>query len=154
MLISSIQGNWCSELYAHIKKVLKMRSGEVKVLIISCYYAIFAVFIVTTFTITNVQKHEQFTSDITTYFMCEAAGTVRECDKSFVDHTGDIFTILSIILIGLFPIVNLIYVLNIRELKQKISKYFPKSKRQITRNSNGVVTSADVTQKSYLSSEY
>ena len=132
--------------------MVKQHSGEVKVLLISCYYATFAVFIVTTFTITNVQQHEQFISDITDYFMCEATGTVKECDLSFVDQTGDIFTILSIILIGLFPIVNLIYVLNIRELKQKITKYFSKSKRQITRSSNGTVRSM-VSQRSFLSSE-
>ena len=133
--------------------MLELHSGEVKVLAISCYYAIFAVFIVTTFTITNVQQHEQFINDIASYFMCEAKGTMNECDLSFVDQTGDIFTILSIFLIGLFPIVNLIYVLNIRELKQRIAKCFPRLQRQERGGRNGTVRSV-VTQRSFISSEY
>ena len=136
MFISSLQGSWCSEVYAHIKKVLKLHSGEVKVLVISCYFTIFAVFIITTFTINNVLKQAKLISAIMNNFACEATGTVNECDRSFVDLRGDIFSILTFVLIGLFPIVNLIYVLNIRELKQKISMHFSKSKQQILRSSN------------------
>ena len=126
MLIPSLQGSWCSELYAHIKKMLKLHSGEVKVLIISCYFAIFAVLMITTFTIIISQNLAQFISDITNHFMCEATGTLRDCDKPIPDLHGGILSLVTFILVGLLPIVNLIFVLNIRELKQKFSKAFSK----------------------------
>ena len=129
MLTSSLQGSCCSELYAHIKKVLKLHSGEMKVLIISCYFTICSLLIITTFTFIKLQKDALF-SDITDYFECEATGTLKQCDQPFsVEVSVDIiFIILGYFLFGLFPIVSLIYVLNIRELKQKISKHFAKSK--------------------------
>lgn len=99
---------------------------ELKVLIISCYYVIFAVFIVTTFTITHAQMEAQLLRDIGSYFACEATGTSSECERSFAELGGEIFSILSLILIGLFPIVNLAYVLNIQELKHYISRHAPK----------------------------
>lgn len=152
MLISSIQGSWCSKLHAHIRRVLRLHSGEVKVLIISCYFTVFSVFIVTTFTLHKLQNLEQLLNDITNYFVCEATGTLRDCDKPSVELHRRIVSIVTFVLIGLFPIVNMVYVLNIRELKQKISKCFPKSKRQITSSSNGTASSV-ITQRPYLSSE-
>ena len=121
MLISSLQGSWCSELYAHIKKVLKLHSGEVKLLIISCYFTVCSLAFLIIFPLANLQKDALFI-DIANYFVCEATGTLRQCDNPFMELGGDILTILAMVLFGLFPIVNLIYVLNIRELKQKILK--------------------------------
>ena len=146
-----LQGSLCSQLYAQIKKLVKLHSPELKVLTISCYYVLFAVFIMTTFTITNVQNQMQFISDITEYFACEATGTGKECDRPFAQLSGEIFTVLSLILIGLFPIVNLAYVVNIQELKQ-ITKCCQKYKQQILRSNSAVISSAD-TQRSYISSE-
>ena len=140
-LISSLQGSWCSELYAHIKKILKLHSGEVKVLIISCYFTIFAMFIITTFTVHKLQNLAQFFSDLTDYFVCEATGTLRDCDKPIPELQRRIISLVTFALIGLFPVVNLVYVLNIRELKQKFSKHFPNSEQQLSRRRNGTITS-------------
>ena len=153
MFISSSQGSWCSKLYAHIKKMLELHSGEVKVLVISCYFTIFAVYIITNFSISIVHEQADYINNIANYFTCEATGTLKQCDNPFVEVSENIFAILTFVLIGLFPIVNLIYVLNIRELKQKLSKHFPKSKRQLIRSSNGIVTPV-VPPSSYLSSEF
>lgn len=128
MSISSTQqGRWCSELYAHIKKLLKLHSGEVKVLVISSYYAIFAVVLITTFTLHKIQNLEQLINDITNYFACEATGTLRDCDKPSGTLHRRIISIVIWVLVGINPIVNLVLVINTRELKLKISKYFPKS---------------------------
>ena len=141
MLISFLQGSCYSELFAHIKKILKYHSGEVKVLIVSVYFAILALFIITTFTIHKVQHLPRFLSDITSYFMCEATGTLRDCDKPIPALQRRILSIVTFSLVGLFPVVNLIFVLNIRELKQKILKHFPNSEQQLSRKRNGTVTS-------------
>ena len=151
MHISSLQGSWYSVLYAHIRKVLQLHSGEMKVLLISCYFTIFSVFIITTFTLHKIQSLEQLISDITNYFACEATGMVKDCDKPSVELHRRIVSIVTFMLIGLFPIVNLVYVLNIQELKQKVSKHFAKSQQQITGNRNEIVSSV-VTQSSFLSS--
>ena len=151
LIFPTHQASWCGMLYAHIKKLFKLRSGEAKVLIISCYFTVFAVFIITTFTLHKLQNLEQLIGDITNYFACEATGTLRDCDKPSVELHRRIVSIVTFILIGLFPIVSLVYVLNISELKQKLLKHYDKSKQQI-RSSNGIVTSA-ITQRSYLSSE-
>ena len=131
--------------------MIKLHSSEIKVLVISIYYAITILVIVTTATVHKIQDLEQLTNDITNYFMCEATGTLRECDKPTVDLYRRIISLISFTLIGLFPIVNLIYVLNIRELKKKILSCFPKSERQLLRKGTG--TSA-VETRSSLSSEY
>ena len=129
----------------------KLHSAEVKVLIISCYYAILAVVIITTFTVHKIQDLEQLISDITNYFACEATGTLRDCDKPSVELYRRGISLVSFPLVGLFPVVNLIYVLNIQELKRKISKYFPKSEQQLLRRRNGTPV---VTHNPSSSSEY
>ena len=98
--------------------MVKLYSAEVKLVIISCYYVVFSVFIVTTFTITHVRNDMQFVSDITDYFVCESTGAGNECDRSFAQLSGEIFTVLTFIILGLYPIANLAYVVNIRELKE------------------------------------
>ena len=134
-----------SQLYALIKKLINLHSPELKILIISCYYVTFAVFIVTTFTITHIQMEAQFFSDVASYFACEATGTGSECDRSFGELSGEIFSFLSLILIGLFPIVNLVYVLNIQELKQQISRHVPK---WLLSSGHATVSSADIQRSS------
>ena len=140
MLISSTQqGHWCSVFYAHIRKVLQPHCGEkVKVLIISCYFPILAVFLITTFTLHKIFDLEQTITDIISYFICEATGTLRECDKpSLLLHRRSICMVTHI-LSGLFPIVNLVYVLNVQELKRKISKCCPRSKQHLLRRRTGI----------------
>ena len=141
MLIFSTQGSWCIVLDAHIRRVLRLHSGEVKILIISCYFTILAVFIVTTFTLHKIQDLEKVISDLTNYFACEATGTLKECDKPFMGLQRRTVSIVTFVLIGLYPIVNLVYVLNIPELKQKIS---PRSKS--TRSSNGIAPTEMIPQ--------
>ena len=98
-------------------------------------------FIITNFTVHKLQNLEQFISDIRTYFVCEATGTLRDCDKPIPELQRRILSIVTFSLAGFFPIVNLIFVLNIRELKQKISKLFPKSEQKLSRRRNGTITS-------------
>ena len=98
--------------------------------------------IITTFTVHKLQNLEQFISDIRTYFVCEATGTLRDCDKPIPELQRRILSIVVFSAVGFFPIVNLIFVLNIRELKQKMSKLFLKSGQQLSRSSKGTITLA------------
>ena len=93
--------------------------------------------IIATLTLHKIQDLEQLISDIRNYFLCEATGTLRECDKPAVELYRRGISLVSFILVGLSPVVSLIYVLNIRELKKKMSKYFPKSAQLLLRRRNG-----------------
>ena len=66
----------------------------------------------------------EFTDDLKNYFACEETGTIpgKRCSRP-LDRldAAVIFTIFGCLL-GLYPLVNLIYVVNIKELKQKFSK--------------------------------
>ena len=65
----------------------------------------------------------EFEEDLGEYFACEATGTIpgKDCSKPH-DRIGAIVLItIAQCLWGLFPLVNLIYVVNVKELKQKFS---------------------------------
>ena len=130
---STLYRSWCREPFAHTKKLLKLHSGEVKVLVISGYYAIFAMVLVTTFILPKIQDLEELINDITVYFACEATGTLRDCEKPSVELYGRIVSIVAFVLVGLNPIVNLVFVINTRNLKRKISKYFSKIQQLLRR---------------------
>jgi len=94
---------------------------EMKVLIILFYYILLGVCSLTTFSVTS-RNMQLFTSGLVSYFLCESTGTNdgKVCDRTaFEQFSNPIPAALSFILLGLYPVVNLIYVVNIQELKQK-----------------------------------
>ena len=65
-----------------------------------------------------------FDKDLDEYFVCEATGAILGKDCSMPhDRIGAIvLTTMAQGLWGLFPLVNLIYVVNVTELKHKFSR--------------------------------
>ena len=62
---------------------------------------------------------EHFTEEVRQYFLCEAAGPEDPCDKSgYEELTISELIALSYILLGFFPVVNLVFAINVNELKQ------------------------------------
>ena len=86
-----------------------------------CYYAVLAVVALTTFTI-STRNDEMSAGIIAKHFICERNGVVdpgRSCDRSHVEGLGNpAWTTMSYILLGIFPIVNLIYAVNVQELRE------------------------------------
>lgn len=79
------------------------------------------------FTLT-VRDEERFSLAVLRYFECERKGVDpnNPCDpNSFTKLLHVALTSLSYILLGLFPMVNFIFVINIRELKQYAQKQCP-----------------------------
>ena len=66
------------------------------------------------------------------YFFCEQTGrdSSKPCNRSeFENMTNAAETTLSyILLIAIFPVVNLLYIVNIQELKELCRKYFTAKK--------------------------
>lgn len=98
----------------------RIGTAERKVLIVFCYYMVLAVVALTTFTI-STRNDEVAIRIIAKHFICEQSGFDPEgsCDRSRVEEQGNpVWTTMSYILLGIFPIVNLIYAVNIQELKE------------------------------------
>ena len=109
------------------KHPLKIGTAERKMLIIFCYYVLLATISLTAFTVTT-RNAGQFAAAVADYWRCELTGVNSEnpCDElrgSFRELTYPELTSFSYILMGIFPAVNLVFAVNISELKQKFKTW-------------------------------
>lgn len=104
--------------------LLKNRSHQlmrtqIKLFIILSYYVIFGVVGLTSYS-AGLSARKEREEDLIEYFACEARGSGNSCSKSEVSQLDiESLVIVSFILTGLYPVVNLIYVIQVTELKQK-----------------------------------
>lgn len=96
---------------------------ERKLLIALSYYVILTAFVLTSFTL-SVRNIEPFAAELLRHFTCEQRGQNPEnpmlCDRQrFRRLAYPEVTAAAFVLLGLFPVVNLVYVLNVKELKEK-----------------------------------
>ena len=92
--------------------VWKVSPAEIKIMLVLCYYALFGIVSLSLLSVQTTEV-EHVIEAIKQYFVCEAAGSGMECDRSGFDHfahNGLIFLIY--LLLGLMPTVNLIFVIN------------------------------------------
>ena len=71
-------------------------------------------------------KAEQLRNAITEYWRCETAGVDPMCNRlraSFEEQTNPGIITLAYVLLWIFPAVNLIFAVNISELKQKFKTW-------------------------------
>lgn len=109
------------------KNPYKIGTAERKILIVFVYYIILVVIALTAFTLT-IRDEEEFSSAVLRYFECESKGVDPDnpCDpSSYIKLLHIALTSLSYILLGLFPMVNFIFVISVRELKQYMRKQCP-----------------------------
>ena len=119
---------------------------EIKVLIILGYFIIFGVSALTTFGVT-LRNGQNFRNELVTYFLCESTGTSGDkvCSRMGIEQFSTPIPIaLTLLLFGLYPVVNLVYAVQIQELKQKFKSMtsnlsqcakLKRFQRQMTRNS-------------------
>ena len=98
-------------------------SPELKVLIIFFYFFIVGILSIVALTIAT-QNVTEFISELVMYFTCESQGVQpgRTCERNFNRISSDIALMFLYILLGFYPVVNLIYVINIQEVKKCWSK--------------------------------
>ena len=107
--------------FTSLKHHVTFNAAEMKILIIFIYFSVFFGSILITFTIT-LHGFENRISGIGKYFTCESIGIQEEaCIRSFEKIKSEVSAIITYALIGLYPLVSLIYVVNIQELRQKYS---------------------------------
>ena len=106
------------------KKLLKINTPDRKILIILCYYVISTVLSLTSFTL-DMRNSKPFTEQLRSYFVCEAAGhdPSAPCDQSGFEQLAypGVF-IVAYALLSLFPAVNLVYAVDVAELRAKCGK--------------------------------
>ena len=101
-----------------------------------------------------------FEAELSEYFICAATGiSGRTCERSYERLASDIPIAIGYALLGLYPIVALIYVVNVEELKQgccgkkgtsgphRRGVYFPSSSTSDTVLKGSTVTNDSVMNK-------
>ena len=113
-------------------KMKRVSTAELKILIVFFYFFIFSVISLTAFTIIS-QNVTEFVSELTFYFACESQGIQpgRTCERGFNRVGSEVALIFVYILLGFFPVVSLVYVINYQEMKEQFSKWF-------ARDGNGI----------------
>ena len=109
------------------KHPFKIGTAERKILIILCYYVLLGVIALTAFTIFT-RNSTQFSDAIAEYWLCESTGVNPEnsCDRlreSFQQLSYPGLSAVSYVLLGIFPAVNLIFAVNVKEIKQKFKTW-------------------------------
>lgn len=110
--------------------MFKIGTAERKLLIVFCYYVLLAAIALTTFTL-SIKDTSEITEHLINYFSCERDGhnSSNPCSRSELEALNNpTLTTLSYVLLGLFPVVNLVYAVNIDELKVYLQCLRKKSK--------------------------
>ena len=98
-------------------KLQRSKGAEVRILIVFCYYAILGIFVIAVFNVASRQLRE-FSSALDAYFLCERGGIGNNCDRSgFESFTNPALVTITYSLCGIYPAVNLVYVIHIADLK-------------------------------------
>ena len=97
----------------------RQRTAKIKLLIIFSYFFMFLVISQTALTL-SLRKQAKFEAQLKTYFCCESAGMNPgpSCERSFERLSDSASIVISYVMLGLYPIANLVFVVNIKELKE------------------------------------
>lgn len=100
-------------------------TAEAKVLVILIYHLILGVVVLTILT-NSLTNQSRFREEVGAYFECEKSGIIEDdpsykaCNtEGFESLIEPIPTAIAFILLGLYPSVNLIFIVNIKELKKE-----------------------------------
>lgn len=102
-----------------------MNAAKIKLLIVFVYFFITSIFSLVAYTAVAKQSND-FRTKLALYFRCEALGVQPNgvCDKEFGRIGGEILVAMIYIFLGLYPTVNLVYIVNVQEVKKKCFKCF------------------------------
>ncbi len=97
-----------------IKSKDQTRIAQAKIMIVLTYYIAMGVSALTAYTIAS-RNFSPFLDALLSYFVCEGAGTGESCDRSeFMKYNDPVASAISIVTLGLVPVINLVYVVKFR----------------------------------------
>ena len=95
-----------------------MKTAERKIFIILCYYIVLASVALASFSIYS-SSGSMFIEEVVKYFICEAGGSGKTCDserKRYESFFNPGPSMVTFLLLGALPVVNLTYMLNLNGL--------------------------------------
>ena len=100
------------------------RRVQSKVLLIVIYFFLFLLESQVAFTFA-LREAPEFRQALGDYFMCEAFGVTRMCNRStYFDRTaGQAAVTIGYVILGFYPVVNLMFFVDIKEIKRKVRKW-------------------------------
>ena len=102
-----------------LKTPIKIGPAERKILLVFLYYISLGAVALTSFTLATKYLSHNVAATLQ-YFDCEKSGRNSTCD--LVVKQFPMVTLTSYVLLGLFPTINLVFAVNIRELKSIFKK--------------------------------
>ena len=109
----------------------KISTAETKIVLVLCYYALFGIVTLSYFSVVVAEQKSEFLA-IQQYFICEAAGSGVECDRSGFNHFGyQKGVVVVYLLLGLIPTVNLTFVINWTVAKDSAKRFWKKYSQTI-----------------------
>ncbi len=116
----------------NIRQQLRKNKPEIKILIILCYYFLVGAFMLSGVIVPAV-NYLQFIAAASNYFLCESTGVdpnKNACERSFEKYDSRIVFTTCLFLIGVLPIVDLLFVLNVQETKKILSRPLERRRTQ------------------------
>jgi len=112
-------------------------TAEKKLLVVFSYCVVQSSIFLTEFTL-STRNSDNLISGIQIYFLCEQGGIDPDnpCSRDYLVNLYPSISTLSYVLLALFPVVNLIYAINLKELKDFINMLLLKSKKKSSRSSS------------------
>ncbi len=106
---------------------MRLGTPEKKILIASCYYVLLGVIALSAFT-NMITDGEAIREEFDKYFLCESGGIdpddPEQCDRSgFEQYQIPGLTATASVLIGMFPVVNVVFAVNVKDLKQFFRRF-------------------------------
>ena len=105
-----------------------MGTAERKILIVFVYYIFLSVLALLTYS-QATRDAEPFISELLSYFECERKGVDvnMPCDTSGYERfiVNIVLSTISFVLLGLYPVLNLIFVIDFQELKNLLKRRLP-----------------------------
>ena len=118
----------------------KFGTAEKKILIVTCYCIVLSTVALTAFTL-STRDTPAFVRNIGLYFLCEQRGHDPEnpCSRDYIKNSDSVLTMLSFVLLSLFPVVNLIYAINTRELKEFMQRMKSTENKRFSSNTQSTM---------------
>ena len=101
----------------------KERTAELKIIFVSAYFMVFLI-VINIREAVYIAEYENFQNATNNYFLCETAGYVPgKCSREALEQfTYPLLNIVFYITALFVPIVNLIFVINCRILKENVER--------------------------------
>ncbi len=113
--------------------IFKFGAAEKKLILVFCYYIILSSIALTAFTL-STRNAPFIVRNIGLYFLCEQSGhdPAHPCIRDHHQYSYQYLSTLSYVLLSLFPVVNLIFTINLKELKDFLKKVNFKRRKHFT----------------------